>query len=99
MCCVVIDGYCLVWIDFDFFDGVSDMSGVIVLCKMVGELCKLLDDDDMDIVVSVSDMKVCFVMLDIMLMFKVIDGIFFDYMCVIFVGNICCLEVDVVEFV
>lgn len=98
-CCVVIDGYCLVCIDVDLFEGVGDMLGVIVLCKIVGELCKLLDDDDMQIVVSVFEIKICFVIFDIILILKVIDGIFFDYIWVILLGNICCFEVDVSEFV
>ena len=44
--CVATDGHRLARIDADLPDGAGDMPGVIVPRKTVGELRKLLDDDD-----------------------------------------------------
>ncbi|MEO0931214.1 MAG: DNA polymerase III subunit beta, partial [Pseudomonadota bacterium] len=74
--CVATDGHRLARIDADLPDGASDMAGVIVPRKTVGELRKLLDDDDMQIAVSVSETKVRFATPDITLTSKVIDGTF-----------------------
>ncbi len=96
--CVATDGHRLARIDSDLPDGAGDMPGVIVPRKTVGELRKLLDDDDMDIAVSVSDTKVRFATPDITLTSKVIDGTFPDYTRVIPAGNTRRLEVDAAEF-
>ena len=74
------------------------MPGVIVPRKTVGELRKLLDDDDMKIAVSVSETKVRFATPDITLTSKVIDGTFPDYTRVIPQGNTRKLEVDAADF-
>ena len=78
--------------------GLCDMPGVIVPRKTVGELRKLLDDDEMQIAVSVSETKVRFATPDITLTSKVIDGTFPDYTRVIPQGNTRKLEVDATEF-
>ena len=52
--CVATDGHRLARIDADLPAGAADMAGVIVPRKTVGELRKLLDDDEMKIAVSVS---------------------------------------------
>lgn len=96
--CVATDGHRLARIDADLPDGAADMPGVIVPRKTVGELRKLLDDDDMDIAVSVSETKVRFATPDITLTSKVIDGTFPDYTRVIPQGNSRRLEVDATEF-
>ncbi|MCT4609266.1 MAG: DNA polymerase III subunit beta [Pelagimonas sp.] len=96
--CVATDGHRLARIDADLPDDASDMPGVIVPRKTVGELRKLLDDDDMDIAVSVSETKVRFATPDITLTSKVIDGTFPDYTRVIPQGNSRKLEVDASEF-
>ncbi len=96
--CVATDGHRLARIDADCPDGATDMPGVIVPRKTVGELRKLLDDDDMDIAVSVSETKVRFATPDITLTSKVIDGTFPDYTRVIPQGNTRKLEVDAAEF-
>jgi len=59
------------------------MPGVIVPRKTVNELRKLLDDDEAQIAVSVSETKVRFATPAIMLTSKVIDGTFPDYTRVI----------------
>jgi DNA polymerase III subunit beta len=96
--CVATDGHRLARVDAPLPDGAADMPGVIVPRKTVGELRKLLDDDDMQIAVSVSETKIRFATPEIMLTSKVIDGTFPDYTRVIPVGNTRRLEVDAAEF-
>ncbi|SFR00561.1 DNA polymerase III subunit beta [Poseidonocella sedimentorum] len=96
--CVATDGHRLARIDADLPPGAETMPGVIVPRKTVGELRKLLDDDDMQIAVSVSETKVRFATPDITLTSKVIDGTFPDYTRVIPTGNTRRLEVDAGDF-
>ena len=96
--CVATDGHRLARIDADLPTAAEAMPGVIVPRKTVGELRKLLDDDDMDIAVSVSETKVRFATPDITLTSKVIDGTFPDYTRVIPQGNTRKLEVDASDF-
>ncbi|KRS16865.1 DNA polymerase III subunit beta [Roseovarius indicus] len=96
--CVATDGHRLARIDADLPEGAADMPGVIVPRKTVGELRKLLDDDEAKIAVSVSETKVRFATPDITLTSKVIDGTFPDYTRVIPTGNTRRLEVDASEF-
>jgi DNA polymerase-3 subunit beta len=96
--CVATDGHRLARIDAALPDGAQGMPGVIVPRKTVGELRKLLDDDDTQIAVSVSETKVRFATPVITLTSKVIDGTFPDYTRVIPVGNTRRLEVDAAEF-
>ncbi|MFD1195053.1 DNA polymerase III subunit beta [Seohaeicola saemankumensis] len=96
--CVATDGHRLARIDAPLPAGAEGMPGVIVPRKTVGELRKLLDDDDMQIAVSVSETKVRFATPDITLTSKVIDGTFPDYTRVIPQGNSRRLEVDARDF-
>ena len=96
--CVATDGHRLARIDADLPHGAEGMAGVIVPKKTVGELRKLLEDDDTAIAVSVSETKVRFATPDITLTSKVIDGTFPDYTRVIPAGNTRKLEVDASEF-
>jgi len=96
--CVATDGHRLARIDADLPEGASEMPGVIVPRKTVGELRKLLDDDDMEIAVSVSETKVRFATPAITLTSKVIDGTFPDYTRVIPQGNTRKMEVDAADF-
>lgn len=96
--CVATDGHRLARIDADLPEGAAAMPGVIVPRKTVGELRKLLEDDDMDIAVSVSETKIRFATPNITLTSKVIDGTFPDYTRVIPQGNTRRLEVDAAEF-
>jgi DNA polymerase-3 subunit beta len=96
--CVATDGHRLARIDADLPNGATDMPGVIVPRKTVGELRKLLDEDDTAIAVSVSENKIRFATPDITLTSKVIDGTFPDYTRVIPQGNTKRLEVDASEF-
>ena len=96
--CVATDGHRLARIDAELPDGAESLPGVIVPRKTVGELRKLLDDDDTEIAVSVSETKVRFAAPGITLTSKVIDGTFPDYTRVIPGGNTRRLEVDAAEF-
>lgn len=96
--CVATDGHRLARIDADLPPGAEDMPGVIVPRKTVGELRKLLDDDEAQIAVSVSETKVRFATPEITLTSKVIDGTFPDYTRVIPTGNTKKMEVDAQEF-
>lgn len=96
--CVATDGHRLARIDAPLPEGATGMPGVIVPRKTVGELRKLLDDDEAQIAVSVSETKIRFATPGIMLTSKVIDGTFPDYTRVIPTGNTRRLEVDAAEF-
>jgi len=96
--CVATDGHRLARIDAELPEGATGLPGVIVPRKTVGELRKLLEDDDMQIAVSVSETKVRFATPDITLTSKVIDGTFPDYTRVIPQGNSRRMEVDAAEF-
>ena len=96
--CVATDGHRLARIDAELPKGAEELPGVIVPRKTVGELRKLLEDDEMQIAVSVSETKIRFATPEITLTSKVIDGSFPDYTRVIPVGNTRRLEVDAAEF-
>ncbi len=96
--CVATDGHRLARIDAPLPEGAEEMPGVIVPRKTVGELRKLLDDDDTQIAVSVSETKIRFATPAIQLTSKVIDGTFPDSTRVIPVGNTRRMEVDAAEF-
>jgi DNA polymerase-3 subunit beta len=96
--CVATDGHRLARVDAPLPPGAEAMPGVIVPRKTVGELRKLLEDEEADIAVSVSETKLRFAAADIALTSKVIDGTFPDYARVIPTANSRRLEVDAVEF-
>jgi DNA polymerase-3 subunit beta len=96
--CVATDGHRLARIDAGLPEGADNMDGVIVPRKTVGELRKLLDDDEMMIAVSVSETKIRFATPNITLTSKVIDGTFPDYTRVIPQNNTRRMEVDAAEF-
>ncbi|MDP0930220.1 MULTISPECIES: DNA polymerase III subunit beta [Paracoccus] len=96
--CVATDGHRLARIDAPLPEGANDLPGVIVPRKTVGELRKLLDDDEADIAVSVSETKIRFATPEITLTSKVIDGTFPDYTRVIPANNSRRLEVDASDF-
>lgn len=96
--CVATDGHRLARIDADLPAGANEMPGVIVPRKTVGELRKLLDNDEDEIAVSVSETKIRFATPSITLTSKVIDGTFPDYARVIPANNERRLEVDASEF-
>ena len=96
--CVATDGHRLARVDAPLPVGAEEMPGVIVPRKTVGELRKLLDEDDLKIAISVSETKVRFATPEISLTSKVIDGTFPDYTRVIPSDNTKRLEVDANDF-
>ena len=96
--CVATDGHRLARIDAALPENAADMPGVIVPRKTVNELRKLLDDDEAQIAVSVSETKIRFATPAVTLTSKVIDGTFPDYTRVIPTGNTRKLEVDASDF-
>ncbi len=96
--CVATDGHRLARIDAGLPEGAEAMPGVIVPRKAVNELRKLLEDDEAEIEVSVSETKVRFATPEITLTSKVIDGTFPDYTRVIPLNNTRRLEVDAADF-
>jgi DNA polymerase III subunit beta len=96
--CVATDGHRLAQIDAGLPEDAAGLPGVIVPRKTVGELRKLLDDDEAQIAVSVSETKVRFATPEVTLTSKVIDGTFPDYARVIPAGNSKRLEVDAADF-
>ncbi|MFN4159298.1 MAG: DNA polymerase III subunit beta [Gemmobacter sp.] len=95
---VATDGHRLARIEAPLPEGAEALPGVIVPRKTVGELRKLLDDDEATIAVSVSETKIRFATPAVTLTSKVIDGTFPDYTRVIPMGNSKRLEVDAAEF-
>ncbi|MDB6179264.1 DNA polymerase III subunit beta [Paracoccus sp. Z330] len=96
--CVATDGHRLARIDAALPTGAEEMPGIIVPRKTVAELRKLLDDDEADIAVSVSETKIRFATPTLTLTSKVIDGTFPDYSRVIPANNTRKLEVDATDF-
>ena len=96
--CVATDGHRLAQVDAAMPEGADGMPGVIVPRKTVGELRKLLEQDDTEIAVSVSETKLRFATPEITLTSKVIDGTFPDYTRVIPTANTRRLELDAGEF-
>lgn len=96
--CVATDGHRLARIDAPLPDAANNLPGVIVPRKTVGELLRLLDEDEATIAVSVSETKLRFSTPQVTLTSKVIDGTFPDYARVIPQGNSRKLEVDAAEF-
>ncbi len=96
--CVATDGHRLARVDAPLPVGAESMPGVIVPRKTVGELNRLLSDDEAVIQVGVSETKVRFRANGVSLISKVIDGSFPDYTRVIPQGNPKRMEVDAAEF-
>ena len=96
--CVATDGHRLARVDASLPNGAEELPGVIIPRKTVAEIRKFLDDDEVQIAVSVSETKVRFATPDITLTSKVIEGTFPDYTRVIPVSNEKKLEVDADEF-
>ena len=95
---VATDGHRLARVEIPQPDGAADMPGIIVPRKAVTELRKLVEDNEVDIVVTLSDTKIRFTFDDVVLTSKLIDGTFPNYQQVIPEGNDKCLEVDCKSF-
>ncbi len=84
---VATDGARLAYFEMPLPDGASDMPGIIVPRKTVGELRKLVDETDQPINVALSENKIRFSFNSTVLSSKLVGGTFPDYMRVIPVNN------------
>ena len=95
---VATDGHRLACVDAEAPAGAERAPDVIVPRKTVGELRKLLEDDEAEVEVSVSATKIRFRVGEVTLTSKVIDGSFPDYTRVIPYQNDRRMEVDAADF-
>ena len=95
---VATDGHRLACVESPLPEGVEELAGVIIPRKTITEIRKLLDDNNAEKVrVSMSDNKVRFVLDDVTLTSKLIDGTYPDYERVIPTDNDKNLEIGVKE--
>jgi DNA polymerase III subunit beta len=95
---VATDGHRLAQLDLDTPSGAEGMPGVIIPRKTVSELQRLIEAGEGGVMVSVSPAKVRFVIGNVTLTSKLIDGTFPDYQRVIPQGNDKDLRVPNAEF-
>ncbi len=95
---VATDGHRLAQYEIAIPSGAQGMPGVIVPRKTVGEVRRLIDDNDAEILIELSQAKIRFTLGDVVLTSKLIDGTFPDYARVIPLGNDKELRVDKNEF-
>ncbi|TXL81881.1 DNA polymerase III subunit beta [Vineibacter terrae] len=95
---VATDGHRLARVELPLPAGAADMPGVIVPRKTVGELRKLIDENEGAVDVELSETKIRFSLGSITLTSKLIDGTFPDYERVIPSGNDKMMEVRCAEF-
>ena len=95
---VATDGHRLARFEMPLPEGAEGMPGVIVPRKTVGELRKLIEENDQPVEVSLSDTKIRFAFNSTELTSKLIDGTFPDYQRVIPAGNDKAMTVACEEF-
>jgi DNA polymerase III subunit beta len=95
---VATDGHRLAQMELDLPKGAEGMPGIIVPRKTVGEVQRLLEDNDTDVLIELSPGKIRFTVGDVVLTSKLIDGTFPDYGRVIPAANDKELVVDKKEF-
>jgi DNA polymerase-3 subunit beta len=91
---VATDGHRLAQLDLPLPSGAKGMPGVIVPRKTVLELSKLVEDEDGEVSIELSESKIRVSAGRVVLTSKLIDGTFPDYERVIPQGNDKRLEVD-----
>lgn len=91
---VATDGHRLALAEIDAPAGSDALEGVIVPRKAVGEVRRLIDAEDTDVTISVSDTKIRIQAGRAQLTSKLIDGSFPDYVRVIPKGNQKALVID-----
>jgi DNA polymerase-3 subunit beta len=95
---VATDGHRLAQMELDLPKGASGMPGIIVPRKTVGEVQRLLEDSEAEILIELSAGKIRFTVGEVILTSKLIDGTFPDYGRVIPANNDKELIVDKKEF-
>ena len=84
---VATDGHRLARAEIIAPSGCEDMAGIIIPRKTVGEIQKLVEEDDAQVTVEVSETKIRLSFGPVILTSKLIDGTFPDYQRVIPTGN------------
>ncbi len=95
---VATDGHRLAQVELPLPEGAAGMPGIIVPRKTVGEVQRLIEDNEAEVTIELSPGKIRFTLGDVVLTSKLIDGTFPDYGRVIPVGNDKELVVDKKEF-
>jgi DNA polymerase III subunit beta len=95
---VATDGHRLAQMEIELPKGAAGMPGIIVPRKTVGELDRLLEDGEAEVLIELSPGKIRFTVGEVILTSKLIDGTFPDYARVIPAGNDKELVVDKKEF-
>jgi DNA polymerase-3 subunit beta len=95
---VATDGHRLAQIDLPLPKGASGMPGVIVPRKTVGEVQRLIEDNEAEVAIELSQGKIRFTIGNVVLTSKLIDGTFPDYGRVIPQNNDKELIVDKKDF-
>jgi len=95
---VATDGHRLAQVELPLPEGATGMAGIIIPRKTVGEVQRLIEDNEAEITLELSQGKIRFTFGDVVLTSKLIDGTFPDYGRVIPTGNDKELIVDKKEF-
>jgi DNA polymerase-3 subunit beta len=95
---VATDGHRLAQVEIELPNGAAGMAGIIVPRKTVGEVLRLIEDDEAEVIIELSPGKIRFTVGEVTLTSKLIDGTFPDYARVIPAGNDKELIVDKKEF-
>src|SRR6202171_6241756 len=95
---VATDGHRLAQIDLALPKGAVGMPGVIVPRKTVGEVQRLIEDNEAEVAIELSQGKIRFTIGNVVLTSKLIDGTFPDYGRVIPQNNDKELIVDKKDF-
>ncbi len=95
---VATDGHRLARVDMGCPVGADAMPAIIIPRKTVAEVQKLLDEEDGEVSLQVSDTKINFAFSNIVLTSKLIDGKFPDYTRVIPTDNDKFLSLDAKSF-
>jgi DNA polymerase-3 subunit beta len=95
---VATDGHRLAQFELTLPEGADGMPGIIVPRKTVGEVQRLIEDNEAEITVELSQGKIRFSIGEAVLTSKLIDGTFPDYARVIPLGNDKQLTVNRKEF-
>src|SRR6202165_4588245 len=95
---VATDGHRLAQIDVALPQGATGMPGVVVPRKTVGEVQRLIEDNEAEVKIELSQGKIRFTIGNVVLTSKLIDGTFPDYGRVIPQNNDKELIVDKKDF-
>jgi len=95
---VATDGHRLAQVELPLPEGAAGIPGIIVPRKTVGEVQRLIENNEAEVTVELAPGKIRFTLGDVVLTSKLIDGTFPDYGRVIPAGNDKELIVDKKEF-